>query len=138
MREDKPTYCRICEPLCGMIATVEDDKLIALRPDKEHPLSKGFACPKGIAFTEIVNDPDRVRHPLRRRPDGGFDQISWDTALGEIGERLTDVQRRHGSKSIGWYFGNPAALASPATPCGRVYSCRCSARSTCTPPAPRT
>ena len=102
MREDKPTYCRICEPLCGMIATVEDDKLIALRPDKEHPLSKGFACPKGIAFTEIVNDPDRVLHPLRRRSDGGFDQISWETALGEIGERLVDVQRRHGSKSIGW------------------------------------
>ncbi|MGV9793879.1 molybdopterin-containing oxidoreductase family protein [Gordonia sp. NPDC003422] len=115
MREDKPTYCRICEPLCGMIATVEDDKLIALRPDKEHPLSKGFACPKGIAFTEIVNDPDRVRHPLRRRSDGGFDQISWETALGEIGERLVDVQRRHGSKSIGWYFGNPATFSTGHT-----------------------
>ena len=58
MRTDQPTYCRICEPLCGMIATVEDGRLIALRPDKEHPLSRGFACPKGIAFTEIVNDPD--------------------------------------------------------------------------------
>jgi anaerobic selenocysteine-containing dehydrogenase len=38
-----------------------------LRPDKEHPLSAGFACQKGIAFTEVQNDPDRVTTPLRRR-----------------------------------------------------------------------
>ena len=49
-----------------MIATVEDGRLTALRPDKDHPLSAGFACQKGIAFTEIVNDPDRVTTPLRR------------------------------------------------------------------------
>ena len=64
--EHKPTFCRICEPLCGMIATVEDGKLVALRPDKDHPLSSGFACQKGIAFTEVHNDPDRVTTPLRR------------------------------------------------------------------------
>lgn len=115
MREDKPTYCRICEPLCGMIATVEDNRLIALRPDKEHPLSKGFACPKGIAFTEIVNDPDRVRYPLRRRADGGFDEVTWDTALADITERLQGVARRHGTSSIGWYFGNPATFSTGHT-----------------------
>jgi hypothetical protein len=37
--EHKATFCRICEPLCGMIATVEDGRLVALRPDKDHPLS---------------------------------------------------------------------------------------------------
>ena len=51
--EHKPTFCRICEPLCGMIATVEDGRLVALRPDKDHPLSAGFACQKGIAFAEV-------------------------------------------------------------------------------------
>ena len=70
-QEHKPTFCRICEPLCGMIATVEDGRLTALRPDKDHPLSAGFACQKGVAFSEIVNDPDRVTTPLRRiRPNG--------------------------------------------------------------------
>ena len=69
MTEHKPTFCRICEPLCGMIATVEDGRLVALRPDKDHPLSSGFACQKGIAFTEVHNDPDRVTTPLRRRTE---------------------------------------------------------------------
>ena len=59
------TYCRICEPLCGMIATVEDGRLVSLRPDDEHPLSRGYACPKGLAFPEVQHDPDRVLHPLR-------------------------------------------------------------------------
>ena len=54
------TYCRICEPLCGMVATVEDGRVTKLRPDKDHPLSRGFACPKGVAMAEVQNDPDRV------------------------------------------------------------------------------
>jgi anaerobic selenocysteine-containing dehydrogenase len=108
--EHKPTFCRICEPLCGMVATVEDGRLVALRPDKEHPLSSGFACQKGIAFTEVVNDPDRVISPLRRGPDG-FEPVTWDEALADISARLTEIHRRHGSGAIGWYMGNPAAFS---------------------------
>ena len=109
--EHKPTFCRICEPLCGMIATVEDGRLTALRPDKDQPLSAGFACQKGIAFTEIVNDPDRVTEPLRRTPDGGFEPVGWDEAMSDIAARLADIHHRHGSGAIGWYFGNPGAFS---------------------------
>jgi anaerobic selenocysteine-containing dehydrogenase len=108
--EHKPTFCRICEPLCGMIATVEDGRLVALWPDKEHPLSSGFACQKGIAFAEVVNDPDRVTSPLRRTADG-FEPVSWDEAMTDIASRLTDIHRRHGSGAFGWYMGNPAAFS---------------------------
>lgn len=93
-----------------MIATVEDGRLVALRPDKDHPLSSGFACQKGIAFTEVVNDPDRVTVPLRRGLDG-FEPVSWDKALDDIAARLTEILRRHGSGAIGWYMGNPAAFS---------------------------
>ena len=96
-QEQKPTFCRICEPLCGMIATVDDGRLVSLRPDKDHPLSAGFACQKGIAFTEVVNDPDRVTTPLRRMPDGAFEPVSWDEAMADIADRLADIHRRHGS-----------------------------------------
>lgn len=107
----KTTFCRICEPLCGMIATVEDGRLTALRPDKDHPLSAGFACQKGVAFSEIVNDPDRVTTPLRRKSSGGFEPVSWDEAMSDIAARLADIHRRHGSGAIGWYYGNPGAFS---------------------------
>jgi anaerobic selenocysteine-containing dehydrogenase len=108
--EHKATFCRICEPLCGMIATVEDGRLVALRPDKDHPLSSGFACQKGIAFTEVVNDPDRVTTPLRRGANG-FEPVSWDEAMTDIAARLSAILRRHGSGAVGWYMGNPAAFS---------------------------
>ena len=113
--EQKVTYCRICEPLCGLIATVEDGRLRSLRPDKDHPLSQGRACPKGIAFTDVQNDPDRVLAPLRRQPDGSFTEVSWDAALSDIAARLQGVLDAYGGGSIGEYLGNPSAFGYAAS-----------------------
>ena len=94
-----------------MVATVDDGRLVKVRPDPEHPLSRGFACPKGIAMTEVQNDPDRVLHPLRRRDDGSFERVTWPEALDEIGARLGRVRDRHGGDAVGWYMGNPGAFS---------------------------
>lgn len=47
------TYCRICEPTCGLVATVDQEERVTLRPDRSHPVHQGFACHKGLNFTEI-------------------------------------------------------------------------------------
>src|ERR687891_327384 len=104
---EKVTFCRICEPLCGMVATVEGDRITRLRPDPDHPLSRGYACPKGIAMAEVQNDPDRVLHPLRRVGDGEFERVSWEVALDDIAARL----RRIPPASVAWYMGNPGAFS---------------------------
>jgi len=111
MATEKVTYCRVCEPLCGMVATVSDGELVQVRPDADHPLSAGFACPKGIAMAEVHNDPDRVLHPLKRQPNGSFERVSWEAALEEIGDRLGAVVKRHGGDAVGWYMGNPGAFS---------------------------
>lgn len=108
---ETPTYCRICEPTCGMVATVEDGRLTGLRPDREHPVTKGFSCPKGIEFVHVQNDPDRLLYPMRRTPSGTFERISWTTALDEIGARLRAIRSEQGGESIGWYAGNPSAFS---------------------------
>lgn len=105
------TYCRICEPTCGMIATVESGQLTRLRPDTDHPVTQGFSCPKGIEFTHVQNDPDRLLYPMRRTASGAFERISWATAIAEIGARLREIRARHGGASIGWYAGNPSAFS---------------------------
>jgi formate dehydrogenase len=110
-KSERATYCRICEPTCGMVATVEDGRLLSLRPDPDHPITKGFSCPKGIEFVDVQNDPDRLLYPMRRTPSGGFERISWATALSEIGERLRAVRATHGGGAIGWYAGNPSAFS---------------------------
>jgi formate dehydrogenase len=94
-----------------MVATVEDGELTKLRPDPEHPLSSGYACPKGIAMQEVVNDPDRVLKPQRRKPDGSFEEVSWETAMADIAHRLSGVLDEHGKESVAWYMGNPGAFS---------------------------
>jgi anaerobic selenocysteine-containing dehydrogenase len=94
-----------------MVATVEEERVTRLRPDRDHPLSRGYACPKGIAMLEVQNDPDRVLHPLRRGPDGSFERVGWQEALDDIGARLRAVVERHGRKAVGWYMGNPGAFS---------------------------
>ena len=107
---EKKTFCRVCEPACGMIATVSDNKLIKLRADKDHPISKGFVCNKGIYGLDIHNDPDRLRVPLKKVASGKFEEVSWAQALDEIAERLQAIRTEHGATSIAGYAGNPGAF----------------------------
>ena len=112
-----PTFCRVCEPSCGLIARVEGDELVSLRPDADHPVTAGFACNKGLAGADLHRDPDRCDYPERRRADGTFERVSWDVAIDEIAERVRGVLDRHGPEAFGSYIGNPMAfnaLAGPA------------------------
>ena len=59
----------------------------------------------------VQNDPDRVTHPLRRRPTGRFERVSWDDALDDIGSRLRRILDRHDPRAVGWYLGNPSAFS---------------------------
>jgi len=108
--ETKRTFCRVCEPACGLVATVDGDRLIALEADREHPVSKGFVCNKGIYGLDIHNDPDRLRTPLKRVGPGQFEPVSWDEALTDIAARLRAILERDGAEAIASYTGNPTAF----------------------------
>ena len=106
----KRTFCRVCEPACGLIATVENDRLIALAPDRDHPVSKGFVCNKGIYGLDVHNDPDRLSVPLKRVAPGQFEPVSWSDALGDIAARLRAIVDAHGGSAVASYTGNPTAF----------------------------
>lgn len=112
------TFCRICEPYCPMLADFDDSgRLVKLRPDQDHPVSKGFACHKGLSFLQVHNDPDRLTDPLRRtnpKTDipGKFETVSWDEALKDIGAKLTHFQQTYGPDSVAVYMGNPVGFNS--------------------------
>jgi anaerobic selenocysteine-containing dehydrogenase len=95
---------------------VKDGEVARLRPDREHPISKGFACHKGLATLDIHRDPDRLAHPQRRNAAGGFDDVSWDDATREIASEISRIRDAHGPDAIGAYLGNPLAFNALATP----------------------
>ena len=114
MAEQIRTFCRVCEPSCGLVAHVENGELRKLTPDRDHPVTKGFACHKGLAGVAIHNDPDRLDHPLRRT-DAGFERASWDDAIGEVAAKLRAIVDEDGPNAVATYLGNPLAFNSLAS-----------------------
>ena len=106
---DIRTFCRVCEPACGLVARVENGRLTKVMPDREHPVSQGWACNKGIATFDIHHDPDRLSYPLKRTPQG-FERISWGQAVREIAGKLRDIRATRGDWATGAYIGNPTAF----------------------------
>src|SRR5262249_9160965 len=95
-RVPMPTYrttCKVgaCEPFCGLEVDVQDGRMVAVRPDAEHPVTTGYACIKGMHVPDYQNDPDRLLHPLRRS-GSGWERLPWETAIREIGRRLRAIR----------------------------------------------
>lgn len=107
------TFCRICEPFCGLIAEVEDGKIVDVRANPDHVLSKGHRCKKSSGMVDVTYDTDRILQPMKRvGGPGEFEPVSWDEALDDIAARLTDIRAKNGNDSFGTYLGNPGGLSS--------------------------
>jgi anaerobic selenocysteine-containing dehydrogenase len=107
----KYTYCGICLAACGMEVEVENNQIVSLRGDSRHPLTRGFLCKKGAACREMTTDPLRILHPYKRE-GSDWRRISWDEAYGEISQRLGEIISKHGSNSVGMYFGAGTATST--------------------------
>src|SRR5215470_14350634 len=108
------TYCRLCEVGCGLVAhTDEHGALIELRPDHDHPVTKGFACSNGLLAADVHSDPARLRRPQRREGDR-FVDITWEQATEEIATTVRELVDRHGPRAVGLYLGNPNAFNAMA------------------------
>jgi anaerobic selenocysteine-containing dehydrogenase len=113
IRESRFRACPLCEAICGLQFQFEAseardgrERLVAIRGDEADPFSQGHICPKGNAILDLESDPDRLKQPLQRRGKD-FEAIGWDEAFALAGERLAEVQRKHGTNSVGVYLGNP-------------------------------
>ena len=108
MTLSKRIVCTACSQQCGMIAQVEDNRIVKLAGDPEHPFSQGFSCKKGRAATTLLYDETRVLTPRRRigrRGEGRWEEIGWDQALDEIAESIEKIAAAHGPEALAYGFG---------------------------------
>ena len=97
--------CRFCHATCGMVATLEDGRVTRLIGDIDNPMYAGYSCVKGRNYHAFHESPSRLRTPLRRRSDGGFESASSAAVLDEIAVRTRDILDRHGPRSVAMYGG---------------------------------
>ena len=100
--------CILCELNCGIRVQTggrDDREIVRIRGDEDHPASKGYLCQKASGLNHYQNGKDRITSPLRRRADGSFEEIDWDTATREIMSRFNSIRDTHGGDKIFYYGG---------------------------------
>ena len=93
-------------------------QFVKVRGDKAHPSSRGYLCQKASRLNHYQNGKDRLTSPMRRRGDGSFEAISWDTAIPEIAAKLADIRDTLGGEKIFYYGGGGQANHLPGLHAG--------------------
>lgn len=99
--------CNLCEALCGLAIEVNDQEVVKIKGDKEDPFSRGHLCPKAYALKDLHEDPDRLKHPIKK-VNGEWQKIEWQEAFDYVAEHLHAIQQTHGINAVGIYQGNPS------------------------------
>jgi anaerobic selenocysteine-containing dehydrogenase len=119
--QTKTTFCRVCHASCPMEVDVVDNRVTAVRGIMDDPLFEGYTCIKGRQIPDQMADPKRLRAPLRRRPDGTFEQVDSSEALDEIAAELRRIIDTHGPRAVASYTGTGGYQNSVAVPVARAF-----------------
>ena len=105
--EWKQSACILCECNCGIEIRLGADgkRFDRIRGDKAHPASQGYTCEKALRLDHYQNGTIRLTSPLRRRADGSYEEIDWDTAITEAAAGFAKVRDEHGGAAIFSYGG---------------------------------
>ena len=103
--EWKKTACVLCSMNCGLEVLVQDRDILKVKGDKSHPITQGYACQKAQRINYYQNDKHRLNSPLRRKDDGTFEEVSWETAIKEIADKLVDLRDTRGGHSLAYFGG---------------------------------
>jgi len=98
-----PTTCEQCPAGCGINAYLNGERLVQLLGNPAHPNNQGGICAKGIAGLNLVNDPERLLYPLKRkgpRGDGKWTKITWDEVYSTLAARLKEMIRGGGVSEL--------------------------------------
>jgi anaerobic selenocysteine-containing dehydrogenase len=111
-----------CPDACSLDITVDGDQVVQLAGNRDHPITRGFACAKMVRYPQRQEQHDRLLHPMRRsgpKGSGQFEQTTWDEALDSIASRLKTILQTHGAQSVLPYaYGGTMGVIQSQAPLG--------------------
>jgi len=110
-REMRKNVCTHCSVGCTVQAEVQNGVWIRQEPAWDSPINRGTHCAKGAAIREIVHGGRRLKYPLKLA-GGQWQRVSWEQAIGEIGEKVQAVRAQAGADSV--YFIGSAKMTNEA------------------------
>jgi len=95
-----PVSCPMdCFDLCRCKVTVDGNRIMDIKGDPDHPLTRGVICPKGRDLVKRHSHPERLRHPMVRRKSG-FVRTTYAEVLDRVADTLTSVHDRWGPTGV--------------------------------------
>lgn len=88
--------CPYCSVSCGLVMYTLGDKaknvrstIVHIEGDPDHPVNRGTLCPKGAGVMDMIQSPNRVKHPqVREAGSSEWKTISWDEALTRVARHM--------------------------------------------------
>ena len=109
-----PSMCEMCVWRCGLVAKVQDGRVVKLEGNPENPHSRGNLCPRGQSGLMNTYDPDRVLTPLIRvgkRGEGKFRKATWEEALDLVAGKMQEIKQKYGPEAM--VFSSTHNLSQP-------------------------
>ena len=91
--------CPYCGVGCGVTVEVDENDIIAVSGDVDHPANFGNLCVKGSNLHKTSMTQGRL---LKPRVNGAA--ASWDEALDEVAARFRQAVADHGPESVAFYL----------------------------------
>ncbi len=97
----RKSICTHCAVGCTVTAEVANGVWIGQEPSWNSPINRGSHCAKGASVRELVSGERRLKYPLKL-VNGQWTRITWDQAIGEIGDKLLAIREQSGPDSVYW------------------------------------
>jgi formate dehydrogenase major subunit len=97
----RKSVCTHCSVGCTVTAEVANNVWIGQEPSWDSPINRGSHCAKGASVRELVSGERRLKYPMKMA-NGQWSRISWDQAIGEIGDKIMAIRDQSGPDSVYW------------------------------------
>lgn len=106
---EQKSFCRICGSGCGIVVQLDGQQVLKVRADEDHPVSRGYTCPKGRAIAIDHHRDERLEVPMIRR-NGALVPTTWDDVLDDLATRLSGIIETTGPVGVGTFIGGGGFL----------------------------
>ncbi|MFY9962783.1 MAG: hypothetical protein WAK65_17935, partial [Pseudomonas sp.] len=105
------SVCPYCGVGCGIVMTVEGNRVTKVSGDKQHPSNFGRLCTKGLTAHQPLRDSGRMeRAYLRDQRQRDPVQTSMELAIEGAAQRLCAILDEHGPDALAFYVSGQMSL----------------------------
>ena len=117
LKETRST-CPYCGVGCGVIIGSDQNQIISVRGDPDHPANRGKLCSKGSSLhlsakASEVESSRVLMSMIRRDRDAPWVNTNWEEALDHSAQRLSQIVAQSGPDAVGFYISGQLLTVAP-------------------------